>query len=121
MVPTLLIQGIPPICTNRLFPLSVSVESPAVRDPSRPACAPAQAERSPLTIKNYRSDLRAFAAWFEATNGDPFKPAKITPTDLREYKPWMVTPCGFKPKRVNRKLAAWGRTPQKGETSHRND
>ena len=34
------------------------MESPAVRDPLRPACAPAQAERSPLTIKNYRSDLR---------------------------------------------------------------
>ena len=65
----------------------------------------AQAERSPLTIKNYLSDLRAFAAWFEATNGDPFEPLKITPTDLREYKRWMVTHCGFKPKSVNRKLA----------------
>ena len=25
----------------------------------------AQAERIPLTIKNYRGDLAAFAAWFE--------------------------------------------------------
>ena len=25
----------------------------------------AQAERSPLTIKNYRGDLDAFAVWFE--------------------------------------------------------
>jgi integrase/recombinase XerC len=64
-----------------------------------------QAERSPLTIKNYLSDLRAFVAWFEETNGDPFEPAKITPTDLREYKRWMVTHCGFKPNSVNRKLA----------------
>lgn len=64
-----------------------------------------QAERSPLTIKNYLSDLRAFAAWFEETNGDPFEPTKITPTDLREYKRWMVTHCGFKPNSVNRKLA----------------
>ncbi len=64
-----------------------------------------QAERSPLTIKNYLSDLRAFAAWFEEANGDPFEPAKITPTDLREYKRWMVSHCGFKPNSVNRKLA----------------
>jgi site-specific recombinase XerD len=64
-----------------------------------------QAERSPLTIKNYLSDLRAFAAWFEETNGDSFEPAKITPTDLREYKRWMVSHCGFKPNSVNRKLA----------------
>jgi site-specific recombinase XerD len=27
----------------------------------------AQAERSPLTIKNYRGDLAAFATWFEET------------------------------------------------------
>lgn len=59
-----------------------------------------QAERSPLTIKNYLSDMRAFAAWFEEANGDPFEPAKITPTDLREYKPWMVSHCGFKPNSV---------------------
>lgn len=26
----------------------------------------AQAERSPLTIKSYLSDLRAFAAWFKS-------------------------------------------------------
>lgn len=63
-----------------------------------------QAERSPLTIKSYLSDLRAFAAWFEETNGDPFDPAKITPTDLREYKRWMVTYCGFKPNSINRRL-----------------
>lgn len=43
----------------------------------------AQAERSPLTIVNYRCDLRAFAAWFAETNGETFEPAKITPTDLR--------------------------------------
>ena len=64
-----------------------------------------QAERSPLTIKNYLSDLRAFAAWFEEMNGDSFEPAKITPTDLREYKRWMVSHCGFKPNSINRKLA----------------
>ena len=42
----------------------------------------AQSEHSPLTIKNYRSDLAAFAAWFEGANGEPMEPARITPTDL---------------------------------------
>jgi site-specific recombinase XerD len=46
----------------------------------------AQSEHSPLTIKNYRSDLAAFAAWFEGTNGEPMVPAKVTPTDLRQFK-----------------------------------
>jgi len=45
-----------------------------------------QAERSPLTIKNYLSDLRAFTIWYEETNGDPFELAKIMPTDPRDYK-----------------------------------
>ena len=30
----------------------------------------AQSEHSPLTIRNYRSDLDAFAAWFEGANGE---------------------------------------------------
>ena len=52
-----------------------------------------QAERSPLTIKNYLGDLRAFVAWFEETNGDPFDPTKITPTDLREYNGFSRDTC----------------------------
>jgi hypothetical protein len=50
----------------------------------------AQSEHSPLTIKNYRSDLDAFAAWFQGANGEPMEPAKITPTDLRQFKRWLV-------------------------------
>jgi site-specific recombinase XerC len=45
-----------------------------------------QSEHSPLTIKNYRSDLDAFAAWFQSANGEPMEPARITPTDLRQFK-----------------------------------
>jgi hypothetical protein len=36
----------------------------------------ARSEHSPLTIKNYRSDLDAFAAWFEDTNRCGSLPAK---------------------------------------------
>ena len=50
----------------------------------------AQAERSPLTIKNYRGDLAAFATWFDQVNGEAMAPAKVTPTDLRQFKHWLV-------------------------------
>jgi hypothetical protein len=49
----------------------------------------AQAERSPLTIKNYRGDLAAFAAWFEEVNGEPMEPA------LAEFARW-ADPAGEK-------------------------
>lgn len=63
-------------------------------------------ERSPLTIKNYLCDLQAFAKWFIETNNDKkFEPAKITPTDLREYKQWLVVHQELKPNSTNRKLA----------------
>jgi integrase/recombinase XerC len=62
-------------------------------------------ERSPLTIKNYLSDLSAFSAWFGETNGNVLSPEKITPTDLREYKTWLVNRKQLKPASVNRKLA----------------
>ena len=63
-------------------------------------------ERSPLTIKNYLGDLRAFARWFTDTNSEQkFDPAKITPTDLREYKQWLVVEQGLRPSSTNRKLA----------------
>jgi site-specific recombinase XerD len=65
----------------------------------------AQAERSPLTIKNYRGDLAAFAAWFEEINGEPMAPAKVTPTDLRQFKRSLVEQRRLKPSSVNRKLA----------------
>ncbi len=63
-------------------------------------------ERSSLTIKNYLCDLQAFAHWLTETNGDKkFDPSKITPTDLREYKQWLVIQQGLKPNSTNRKLA----------------
>ena len=62
-------------------------------------------ERSPLTIKNYLCDLNAFAEWFQETNGDALSPEKITPTDLREYKRWLLFSRGLKPASLNRKLA----------------
>jgi site-specific recombinase XerD len=62
-------------------------------------------ERSPLTITNYRCDLAAFARWFRDTDGDELTPAHITPTDLRDYKRFLVDQRGLKPSSVNRQLA----------------
>jgi Phage integrase, N-terminal SAM-like domain len=63
-----------------------------------------RAERSPLTIKNYRCDLAAFARWFRDTTGDELTPALITPTDLRDYKRFLVDHRRLKPSSVNRQL-----------------
>jgi site-specific recombinase XerD len=65
----------------------------------------AQSEHSPLTVKNYRGDLKAFAAWFEQVNGEAMSPSKVTPTDLRQCKRWLVEQRKLKPSSVNRKLA----------------
>jgi site-specific recombinase XerD len=76
----------------------------------------ARAERSPLTIKNYRGDLEAFARWFRDTTGDELTPGHVTPTDLRDYKRFLVDQRGLKPSSVNRQLAtlksflAWAAT-----------
>ena len=61
-------------------------------------------ECSPLTVKNYLADLRAFARWFEQTNGDGLTPDRVTPTDLREFKRHLVQ-GKLKPASINRKLA----------------
>lgn len=50
-------------------------------------------------------DLRGFAAWFEAENDLEFHPKDITPTDLREFKRFLVRKRKLKPASVNRKLA----------------
>jgi site-specific recombinase XerD len=48
-------------------------------------------EVSELTIRNYRSDLSHFITWFEASTGEAFSPASITPTDIRDYRSYLVT------------------------------
>lgn len=62
-------------------------------------------ERSPFTIKNYLCDLDAFGFWFRSQGDSEFEPALITPTDLREYKRYLVETLHLKPKSINRKLS----------------
>jgi integrase/recombinase XerC len=63
-------------------------------------------DRSPRTVRAYLSDVRHFARWFEQSNGQPPTPETITPTDVREYRQWMVTVKDLAPATVNRRIAS---------------
>lgn len=60
-------------------------------------------DKSPATLSSYRSDLLQFAAWFLEINKEDLRLAKITPTDARQYKHYLVK-SGFKPQTINRRL-----------------
>jgi site-specific recombinase XerD len=61
---------------------------------------------SPLTIKGYLADLHHFARWFEQTNGETLTIQRITPTDVKEYKHFLIGVEKRKASTVNRRLAA---------------
>ncbi len=61
---------------------------------------------SPRTIKGYLVDLRQFQRWFEQTNGETLTVQRITPTDVKEYKHFLLTVKRRKAGTVNRRLAA---------------
>lgn len=48
-------------------------------------------DRSPLTVRGYLADLRAFACWFEQSNGKALGVEEITPADVREYRAYLQT------------------------------
>lgn len=66
-----------------------------------------QSERSPITIRGYLSDLGAFSRWLEKSSESALDPARITATDLREYKRFLVDKRRLKPASVNRQLATF--------------
>jgi len=63
-------------------------------------------EVSPKTLSSYQSDLSLFARWFTETNREPFSARAVTPTDIRDYKAYLVTVKHQAPATVNRRLAA---------------
>lgn len=62
-------------------------------------------DRAERTVQGYLDDLRAFARWYEQTNGEALKPEALTPSDVREYRQWLVSRDAA-PASVNRRLAA---------------
>jgi integrase/recombinase XerD len=63
-------------------------------------------EVSPKTLSSYQSDLSLFARWFAETNREPFSARAVTPTDIRDYKAYLVSVKRQAPATVNRRLAA---------------
>lgn len=63
-------------------------------------------DRSSHTIHAYRLDLQQFEKWFAEINGDGMEPANVTPTDLREFKHFLIEEEQLKPATINRKLAS---------------
>jgi len=64
-------------------------------------------ERSSLTVKNYLTDLLHFERWFLETNACAnFNPSDVTPTDLREFKQFLLINKEMKPASINRRLAS---------------
>lgn len=63
-------------------------------------------DRSELTVKGYQSDMKNFIRWFEQTNGETFNVKAVTPTDIREYRRFLLGIEHRKASTVNRRLAA---------------
>lgn len=78
---------------------------------------------SPVTTRNYLSDLRQFIAWCEAYWNEgqeerSFTPQAVAPALLIRYREYLQTSLGLKPSTVNRTLMslkryfAWTRKTQ---------
>lgn len=63
-------------------------------------------DRSPVTVRGYLADLRAFAQWFERTNGKVLRVEEVTPADVREYRGWLQTVKRAGAATVRRRLMA---------------
>jgi site-specific recombinase XerD len=63
-------------------------------------------ETSPKTRASYRLDLLHFAGWFLQTVGESFRPETVAPTDIREYRGYLINVEHRQPATVNRRLAA---------------
>ncbi len=62
-------------------------------------------DRSERTVAGYLHDLSLFVRWFQQTNGEPLSPRNLTPSDVREYRQYMLLQHS-KPATINRHLAA---------------
>ena len=53
-------------------------------------------QKAESTLRSYQSDLIVFARWFQKTNHETLAFKKMTPTDLRHFKRFLVDK-GYKP------------------------
>lgn len=64
------------------------------------------ANKSENTLRAYRQRVLHFAEWFESTNGEALIPEHVTPTDLREYKAYLLINMKRTPSTVNLSFVA---------------
>ena len=62
--------------------------------------------RAERTTFGYLKDMELFSRWFEQTNGEEFTPQNLTPTDVREYRQFLIGVKKAKPATINRHLSA---------------
>jgi site-specific recombinase XerD len=62
--------------------------------------------KSNRTIVGYLTDLNTFAGWFQQTNGYALSPDHLTPTDIREYRQFLLNVQKAKASTINRHLSA---------------
>src|SRR6476659_6456804 len=74
-------------------------------------------EASPQTRRAYQLDLLHFAGWFARTVGEGFSPEAVTPTDVRDYRGFLLNVEKRQPATVNRRLAALRRFFQWGKAT----
>lgn len=60
--------------------------------------------KRPLTIKNYRCDLKGYARWATLRKKREFNLGDVTPDHLKQYREWIIH--GLTASSANRKLAA---------------
>ncbi len=64
------------------------------------------------TLRNYLSDLRHFAAWYEASyieGGAAFHPREVTTPAITAYRSWMQHEARLKSATINRRLVILNR------------
>lgn len=62
--------------------------------------------KSDRTISGYLADIEIFSRWFHQTNNEILHSENLTPTDLREYKQYLLNVQKAKAATINRHLAA---------------
>jgi len=61
------------------------------------------ADKSSATVDSYYADLICFGRWFKLENSENLNLQKITPTDIRQYKQYLIS-SSYKPNTINRRL-----------------
>jgi site-specific recombinase XerD len=62
--------------------------------------------KSERTVLGYLADTEIFSQWFCQTNGEMLRSDNLTPTDIREYKLYLLNVQKAKAATINRHLAA---------------